>query len=89
MIRKQHSSRLLATCVSPWSALAPLAPLTPPTLLAPNSFVSVKGIYLRKNLGCFAYFYPSNSFIINKTISETAKNDVKLGAIDSPQPLCF
>ena len=87
MVTNQSSSRLPATRVSPGSALAPRAPLTPPTPLAHNSFVSVKKIKLRKKIGHFAQYSPFNSFRISKPAPESSVKAIELHAIYAPQPL--
>ncbi len=94
MIRKQSSHRPRVTGhrpssagVSSGSASTHLSPLTPPIPLAPNSFVSVRKIYLRKITRHFAKFSPFNSFRISKSISETSKKAVKLRAKYASQPI--
>jgi hypothetical protein len=87
MVTNQSSSRLTATRVSPGSALAPRAPLTPPTPLAHNSFVSAKKIKVRKKIGHFAQCSPFNSFRISKQVPDTSIKAIELRRICAPQPL--
>ncbi len=52
---------------------------------APRSSAAERKNNVRKNLGCFADFSPSNSFRINKSFSESSKICVHLHAIYAPQ----